>query len=57
MGLHRGRAGTSTEVNPEGAIGLTRFLLQTPVVIFWTRFFKGSLRENGGRANDSTEHR
>ncbi len=57
MGLHRGRVGTSTEVNPEGAIGLTRFLLQTPVVIFWTRFFKGSLRENGGRANDSTEHR
>jgi len=34
MGLHRGRAGTSTEVNPEGAIGLTRFLLQTTVVIF-----------------------
>jgi len=29
MGLHRGRVGTSTEVNPEGAI-----LLQTPVVRF-----------------------
>jgi hypothetical protein len=57
MGLHRGRAGTSTEVNPEGGVGPTRFLLQTPVVRFWTRVFKGSLRENGGRANDSTEHR
>ena len=33
MGLHRGRAGTSTKVKPEGAIGLTNVLLQTPVVI------------------------